>query len=308
MVYKFANKEELFAFIQKDKNNINRLINEKKSMIKYADAVTYSPSPEYIKREGIKEAGIVDKAETTLVEGEIMVRAIINTTNIMDSHVDVHLPGIWKKSLSENKYILHLQEHQRTHDHVISDNVTAYTKNLTWQSIGYPYEGTTQALVFDSVVSEDRNEFMYEQYSKGWVKQHSVGMRYVKVYLCCDSKDEWAINYKENWDKYIDQVVNKDDVINEGYFYAVVEAQVIEGSSVVFGSNSATPTISITTPKENIKEEAEQITSTEIVQEEPIEVTQEGTQADNTEVVEEVKNKADYSELAKSILNNLKNK
>ena len=310
MIYNFANKEDLFDFIKKDPNNIHKLIKEKTLQDKRADAVTYCPSPEIEKREGIKEAGLVDKADTTLVEGQIMVRAIINTTNNLDSHGDVHIPGLWKKSIAENKYILHLQEHQRTHDHVISEDVKAYTKNMAWSSIGSNYEGNTQALIFDSKIEQKRNPFMYEQYLNGWVKQHSVGMRYVKVYFCADLKDEWAINYKENWDKYIDTVANKEDAINNGYFYAVTEAKVIEGSSVVFGSNAETPTLSVSTPKEEtneeIKEEAEQITSTEIATEEPTVVTPESAKTDETEIIEEDKSKVNYSELAKSLIN-LKN-
>ena len=36
---------------------------------------------------------------------EIRVNVIINTTNIIDSHNDLHLPGLWKKSLQENKFL-----------------------------------------------------------------------------------------------------------------------------------------------------------------------------------------------------------
>lgn len=256
MIYKFDTNTELFDFIKANPDNINKLVKEKKASMKLADAVLFSPSPEYIEKSGVKEAGLVDKAETTLPEGSIMVRAIINTTNILDSHGDVHIQGIWKKSLNENKYILHLQEHERKHDKVISDDLKAYTKNISWASLGYNFAGNTQALVFDSIVSKDRNEFMYEQYSKGYIKQHSVGMRYVKMYCCVNNGDEWATTYKDNWDKYIGQVVNRKEAEEEGYFWAITEAEVVEGSSVVFGSNHVTPTISVTQAKQDDNQEA----------------------------------------------------
>jgi hypothetical protein len=45
-------------------------------------------------------------------------------------------------------------------------------------------------------------------------------------------------------------VANKSDIESEGYFWAVTEAKIIEGSAVLKGSNYATPTISVNIPKE----------------------------------------------------------
>jgi trehalose/maltose hydrolase-like predicted phosphorylase len=39
----------------------------------------------------------------------------------MDSHSDVHIPGIWNKSLKDNPIQLHLQEHEMAFANVISD-------------------------------------------------------------------------------------------------------------------------------------------------------------------------------------------
>lgn len=306
MIYKFDTKEELFDFIKKSPDNIKKLEKDKQATIKLADAVLFSPTPEQItKAGGVKEAGLVDKAETTLTEGQIMVRAIINTTNVLDSHDDVHIPGLWKKSLSENKYILHLQEHERRHDKVISDNLKAYTKNVSWASLGYSFEGNTQALVFDSIVTQERNPFMYDQYSKGYIKQHSVGMRYRKMYFCVNIGDEWATNYKDNWDKYIDQVVNRKQAEEEGYFWAVTEAEVIEGSSVVFGSNSFTPTVSVTQSKQDNNSGAADEGTTDEDTNEPPQGTQ--TKTEQTEQSEQQANAPDYSEIAKAIIKNLNN-
>ena len=102
---------------------------------------------------------------------------------------------------------------------------------------------------------------MFKQYSNGWVKNHSVGMRYVKIDLAINSESEWDKDEKELWDKYYPIVVNKEIADERGYFWVVSEAKVIEGSAVVMGSNSATPTLSV----EN-KSEADNITSE---QEEP---------------------------------------
>ena len=66
---------------------------------------------------------------------------------------------------------------------------------------------------------------MFEQYAKGYVKEHSVGMRYVSIQLCMNSENKYDIDEKENWDKYIDKVANREDAENAGFFYAVTEAK-----------------------------------------------------------------------------------
>lgn len=91
---------------------------------------------------------------------------------------------------------------------------------------------------------------MFEQYAKGYVKEHSVGMRYVKLELAVNSEDKYYRDEKEVWDKYIDQVANKETAEEQAYFWAVLEAKAIEGSAVVKGSNFATPTISVEAVKD----------------------------------------------------------
>ena len=73
-------------------------------------------------------------------------------------------------------------------------------------------------------------------------------MRYVKIAMAIDSKERYWADEKETYDKYYDLIVNNDDV--DGFFWAVTEAKVIEGSAVLRGSNVVTPTISITEAKE----------------------------------------------------------
>jgi hypothetical protein len=239
MIPQFATKQERFAWLRLNKDIYTHA---KKSAIKYADAVSgVNTLPDGVVGNVAKELGNAAPP----ANGIMYVKAVINTTGLMDSHMDVHIPGIWKKSLSEVKTVYHLQEHDMKFDKVISDDVTAYTKPISWKSMGYDYEGSTQALVFDSAIKQARNPFMYEQYASGYVKNHSVGMRYVKLFMCVDSTDKWWAEEKENWDKYIDNVINKEAAEDLGMFWAVTEAKVIEGSAVLVGSNPATPTLEV---------------------------------------------------------------
>lgn len=240
MIPQFNTRKELFEWLRENKS---LLVQAKKAAIKQADPVyCVSSGPEAKGTIITKELG-ADAGQPS--NGILYVKSVINTTNLMDSHSDVHIPGIWKKSLQETKIIYHLQEHNMTFDKVISDDVTAYTKSMSWKSLGYDFEGNTQALVFDSTIKAARNPFMFDQYANGYVKNHSVGMRYIKLFLALDSDNKYDAEEKANWDKYIADVINKDAAVEQGYFWAVTEAKVIEGSAVLVGSNVATPTLSV---------------------------------------------------------------
>ena len=176
----------------------------------------------------------------------VEVKAIINTTNILDSHGDVHLKGIWNKSLKENKRILHLQEHKSNEfDKIISsgEDLKATTKDYSWKELGYNVEGKTEALVFESKVKKSRNPYMFEQYKNGYINNHSVGMRYVKMELAVNDED--YEKEKDFWDKNIKNVVNRKEAEEKGYMWLVFEAKVVEGSAVPLGSNPITPTMNI---------------------------------------------------------------
>jgi hypothetical protein len=219
-----------------------RMIAEKKSAIKQADAVSFIG-----KSFEFHHDGETTKAETVTTSGTdtIKVVSVINTTNILDSHGDVHIPGLWKKSLSETKRHYLIKEHRFSFDNVISDEVTAAAKTIKWSTLGFPWEGSTQALVFTSDIQPSDPTGMYERYRTGKVHEHSVGMRYVEIEMAINTAQRGYEEEKAVWDKYIDQIVNKDEAIALGYFWAVLEAQVIEGSAVLRGSNYATPTISV---------------------------------------------------------------
>jgi len=204
----FESKEDLFKALVENKKE---LISIKKSITKNADAVSYG----YI--ETIKSGANKAIASADLPQ-ELSVKVVINTTNFLDSHGDVHIDGIWNKSVKDNKSFLHLQEHDRSFDKIITDSAKASIASMTWKELGFTYSGSTQALIFESTIDKLRNGFMLKQYANGWVKNHSVGMRYVQI--------ELAINSEER-----------------GYFWVVKEAKIIEGSAVVMGSNSATPTL-----------------------------------------------------------------
>lgn len=250
----FESKSKLQQFLFENKC---KLIAQKKAITKEADGIGLA-SLQFANKKGANKADPIDINNTD----EIYVKAIINTTNVIDSHMDLHIPGIWNKTVSENKNMLHVQEHKSYEfKSIIADgnDLEAVIKTYTWKSLGYDFKGSTEALQFNSTVKRKRNKYMFEQYADGNVKNHSVGMRYVKIVMCIDNKD-YGAEY-EAWEKYLPMAVNKEVAENRGYFWAVTEAKAIEGSAVPLGSNWITPTLSvdkdIEPSKDTHKQEAE---------------------------------------------------
>ena len=181
----FDSVEEEIKFLVENKSIIET---QKKSAIKLADSVGFG----VVSMRGLDEINKADSNSDGAVKDEIKVKAVINTTNILDSHGDVHVKGIWNKSVKENKRMLHVQEHQSNKfDKIISsgDDLEVSVKEYTWKELGYDAEGKTEALVFDSLVKQSRNKEMFEGYSKGYITNHSVGMRYVKMAFAVNSED-----------------------------------------------------------------------------------------------------------------------
>jgi hypothetical protein len=237
----FESKEELFRELVANKK---QLISLKKSVTKEADAVSYGYVENISKNNVNKAIASADLPDT------LDVKVVINTTNFLDSHGDVHVNGIWNKSISDNKTFLHLQEHERDFDKVISDSAKGYVQSMTWKQLGLPYDGKTEALIFESTIDRLRNGFMLKQYANGWVKNHSVGMRYVNLELAINTEAEYDKEYKDLWDEYYPVIANKEVADERGYFWVVKEAKIVEGSAVVMGSNSATPTLEM---KDNVE-------------------------------------------------------
>jgi len=274
--------KELLKFLVENKS---LLIEEKKSSNKEADPI--SVGADISSKFFVDKTGQLVKAvagQQAAVNGPATVLCVINTTNWLDSHGDVHIPGIWKKSLKDSNDQLHLQEHSMCFDKVISDESKAYTEKLTWKELGLEMPGVTEALIFSTPFS-GRNPFMEEQYRKGFVKNHSVGMRYVVIKLCVnESEDEYFKEEYANWVQYAPQVANIEDAEKQGFFWAVLEAKVIEGSAVVKGSNIITPTRGFKSA-------------------EPASTTQQNQPASATEV-KDVKIDVDWDKVAKHFLIN----
>ncbi|MGG7470775.1 hypothetical protein ACVVIH_20485 [Chryseobacterium arthrosphaerae] len=232
----FASKEELFKSLSENKHLLK---SQKKLQTKHSDSVAYSFAVNE-KNEAVK-SGEINVSEVNTLR----VKIVVNSCNLFDSHSDVSINGSWNRTAKNNTRVLLLEAHKAQFDKIISDEIELKVESISWKDLGFDFDGKTDCLVFYATIRKDRNSFMFEQYAKGYVKEHSAGLRYVQIELAINSEAEWNKEEKEVWDKYYPQIANKEDVDQYGYFWAVIEQKLMEGSAVVFGSNFATPTISV---------------------------------------------------------------
>lgn len=170
---------------------------------------------------------------------------VINTTLWMDSHLDVHLNGIWDRSIDQNAgKLFYVESHELSPSKVIAwpENVKAFTRTLPWADLGRNLEGETQALIFEIPEEKIENETARKVVESRRNVENSVRMQYVKLRLAINDADEdWKEN-KATWDEVYPQIANKEMADEYGYFWAVDEAKIFkEGSMVLAGSNEATP-------------------------------------------------------------------
>lgn len=229
-------KKQLLDYIIKHKAEI---IDMKKSVTKFTDLITL---PALTNAPTVKS---VDKSytyENDEKAGIIKRTIVANTYNWMDSHDDVHLPNLFAKSIKERgNRIPHLHDHKFELSAKVGKLSDIAEKEIKWKELGVNLKGSTMALIMESEIKKTYNEKVYEAYLNDEVDQHSVGMQYIKIDLAVNDED-YEDEYKV-WQSYIEQIGNAEAVEQQGYFFAVKEARLIEVSAVLIGSNELTPTL-----------------------------------------------------------------
>lgn len=170
--------------------------------------------------------------------------AIINSTNILDSHGDVHADTIWNKSAKEqNGRTYYVADHELKIGSIICNpkDVEIQLHKTTFKDIGYDLEGETTLLVYKMPIDAIRNDNARRIIENKEQMENSIRMEYVDMILCIKTDLEELKEENENYEKYYPIIANKNDVDKQGYFWLQKEAKIVkEGSMVLFGSNSAT--------------------------------------------------------------------
>lgn len=226
-----ATKAELFKYLR---DNEKQIIKQKCSMPIKSDIFDWGCLP-VNEKQTVKEDG------TALGANEIEVNAIANLSGWCDTYMDVMIKDCWKKTIQDKAIVYHLKNHKYSTDDIVGKDPELYTKMFDVSYFGLTSDvQKAQALMMRSIVSEAYDKKTYQLYRDNQIKQHSIGLRYIQIKLCLNSNVEEDKVYKESWDKYYPQVINKDLVDAKGYFFAVIEAKILENSCVLFGANQNT--------------------------------------------------------------------
>lgn len=231
--------KKLFAWLH---NNREEIVRMKCMNRKFADPVEI-PAELYKVRNELRGAAKAAYRYSNDTENGVLERTIVMNTYLwMDSYDDVHMPNLFAKSLKEaGGKAPHLHDHKFEIAAKVGNPIKWYEGEIGWNELGVALSGTTQALFLESEILKEYNPKIYNEYLKGRIDQHSVFMGYQKVALALNDKD-----YEEEYKVYkevIDRIGNKDKVEEQGYFYAIREARLHEGSAVLVGANELTPTL-----------------------------------------------------------------
>lgn len=231
----YSTKEELHADL---KANIDDIIAFKKAQIQKSCDKGLS-----VTCKSLDLMKFTDQLKGIKIDDNFYYIAV-NTTRILDSHDDLHLDGIWNKSIKDQQYKNYLiADHDLEIGKVIvkKEYVEMFVAKIPFALLGKDYEGETQALIY----KVPKDKIIYPV-AKDWLEsgdsiEASVRMQYVSILFALDSNDPADAAAKANYDAYIDTIANKDDFEYVSYFFPIKEAKnVRESSLVVFGSNSTT--------------------------------------------------------------------
>ncbi len=259
----FYTKEELFAELKANKDLI---IDAKKSEIyKSCD------KGQSIVSKSLDLLQFSEQNKAIKIDDNFYYFAV-NSTRILDSHDDLHVDGIWKKSVQEiqgKNYFV--EDHELEISKVITrkEHIEIFTAKVPFSLIGKPYQGNTEILVYKIAKNQIKNDKVKEWLESGDSIECSVRMQYVTILLALDSNNPEDATEKKNYDDYIDLIANKSDFEYIPYFFVIKEAKNVKESSLVpFGSNSATGVV------QNKIEKEEPSIDTQDTTEPTIEVTQ----------------------------------
>lgn len=225
----FEDPKERLTFLKENKAEI---LAEKKSIIKTVGSPLIYHNYESQKGNPYK----VKKAE-----GEALLLDIVgNSVGFFDSHFDVSMKGSFNRTVKGGaRTAPFLKDHDHRTDGVIGLNKGVRVEEIMISRLGYEASGKTECFIMSVEPKRVYDEKAFEMYKDGQIKQHSIGLQYVKLTLAMndpDFKEEYA-----EWEKSIGTVINRDIVEEYGYFWPVYEQKVIELSAVLFGSNKYTP-------------------------------------------------------------------
>ena len=252
----FETKEELFKAL---KDNLSIIVDQKKGKVYESYKKGQS-----INMKAIDVSKFDIEQQKALKLDDNYYYVAFNSTRILDSHDDVHIDGIWKKTIQEKQfknYVVTDHELEVLNTVVRKEYVEIFTAKVPFSVLGKSYQGNTEVLIYKFPKDKVMMPIIKEWLDSGDELQGSVRMKYIKFLFCLDSNNPEDAEFKANYDKYIDYIANKDDFEYIPYFFAILEASnEKESSFVLYGSNQVTGMLETQRSQEE-KTEADTITS-----------------------------------------------
>ena len=231
----FDNKEQLFKALRDNKADIIAV--KRASIQKSCDKNTgVSCKKIDLSKFNDTTKGLFDSTDNYYLA--------VNTTNVLDSHDDLHKVGIWDRTVRDQQgknYLVTDHKMEMANVVVKKENIKMFTATIPFSSIGKSYSGDTQALIYQFKKTDIVNELAKDWVDSGDDIEASVRMQYVKIELAMNSTAKEDKAELKNYNDNIESIANKDDFDSIDYFWVVTEAKNIGESSLVLrGSNSST--------------------------------------------------------------------
>ena len=231
----FDNKEQLFKALRDNKADIIAV--KRASIQKSCDKNTgVSCKKIDLSKFNDTTKGLFDSTDNYYLA--------VNTTNVLDSHDDLHKVGIWDRTVRDQQgknYLVTDHKMEMANVVVKKENIKMFTATIPFSSIGISYSGDTQALIYQFKKTDIVNELAKDWLDSGDDIEASVRMQYVKIELAMNSTAKEDKAELKNYNDNIESIANKDDFDSIDYFWVVTEAKNIGESSLVLrGSNSST--------------------------------------------------------------------
>lgn len=190
-----------------------------------------------IKSSGIGKASIKDVDTTKRI-----VTGIYNAYNFVDSGMDVLIDGCCKRSIKDNgpeSNAVAKIKHALFHD---TTRLPGKILVLDERTIDTDF-GKVTGIYFETKMdtSTEGNDTLIK-YQEGIYDNHSIGFRYIKA----DKIERDGQHGNSSvWKKYMDLLSNPEKAEEYGYFYAIKEIKLFEGSTVAQGMNELTPFLGV---------------------------------------------------------------
>lgn len=245
----FATKEAMFAALKESEEKIIGL--KKAQVYKGADKAQFS----YLNLD-VSKVHVTGKASFDVKSDYIY--PVISTTRYMDSHKDVHFDGCFAKTcIDQQGKVMYALDHELKYDSVLAwqKDVQMFVAPIEWSLVGKSYPGQTEGLVFGIPKAKiNRPDVLAAIEGKSAEFENSIRMVYERMKLAINSDSKDMAENKAYYDSRINSIANKEQAMEDGYFWGVEELRIYkEGSLVVAGGSNDATRIIVESKNEPVK-------------------------------------------------------